>query len=257
MTAQKEMSASTAENWARDFYTGLFVELWLGATTEEQTQTEADFLEKVLRASKGASIVDLACGGGRHCFALSARGYRMTGVDISPEFLAVARAKAKERGLAVMWEERALQDLPWEAAFDGAICMGNSLGGMDDTEIPAFFKAVARTLKPEARLVVNTGFVAESILPNLKERDWWPVGDILYMAHRQYDPVQSRLNIEYTFIRDGRAEKKSAFGQIYTYKELCRVIEEAGFQAIEGYASTAQEPYRLGSPGLFLVATKR
>ena len=248
---------SAAEGWARDFYAGLFVDLWLGATTEQQTQQEADFLEKVLRVSAGASIVDLACGGGRHCLELSARGYRLTGVDISPAFLAVARAAAAEQGLAVTWQERAMHDLPWEAAFDGAICMGNSLGGLDDTGITAFFRAVARTLKPASRLVVDTGFVAESLLPNLKERDWGPEGDILYLAHRRYDPVQGRLNIDYTFIRDGRVEKKSGFGQVYTYKAFCRIIEEAGFHDIERYASTAQEPYRLGSPELFLVAKKK
>jgi SAM-dependent methyltransferase len=198
----------------------------------------------------------LACGGGRHCLELSARGYRMTGVDISPEFLTAARAAEAERGLAVTWEQRAMYDLPWEAAFDGAICMGNSLGGMDEADTAEFFRAVARALKPASRLVVDTGFVAESLLPHLKERDWWPCGDILYLAHRSYDPVQSRLNIDYTFMRDGQVEKKSCFGQIYTYKEFCRVIEAAGFHAIEGYSSVAEEPYRLGSPRLLLVATK-
>ena len=43
---------SAAEDWARDFYTGLFVELWLGSTTEQQTRQEADFLEKVLRLAR-------------------------------------------------------------------------------------------------------------------------------------------------------------------------------------------------------------
>ncbi len=248
---------SPAEDWARDFFSGLFVELWLGAITEEQTQQEADFLEKVLLAPAGASIVDLACGGGRHCLELSARGYRLTGVDISPEFLTVARAAAAERRLAVTWEQRAMHDLPWEATFDGAICMGNSLGGLDDAGTAAFFRAVARALKPASRLVVDTGFVAESLLPNLEERHWGPSGDILYLAHRRYDHVQGRLNIDYTFIRDSQVEKKSGFGQVYTYKEFCRIIEEAGFHDIEGYASAAQEPYRLGSPELFLVATKK
>jgi SAM-dependent methyltransferase len=251
------MAMSAAEGWARDFFAGLFVDLWLGAITEEETRQEVDFLEQVLCMPAGASIVDLACGGGRHCLELSTRGYRLTGVDISPEFLAVARGAAAERGLAVTWAECAMHDLPWEAAFDGAVCMGNSLGGLDDAGIAAFFRAVARALKPACRFVVDTGFVAESLLPNLKERDWGPSGDILYLAHRRYDHVQGRLNIDYAFIRDGQVEKKSGFGQVYTYKEFCRMIEEAGFQGIEGYASAAQEPYRLGSPGLFIVATKK
>jgi hypothetical protein len=60
---------SAAEGWARDFFSGLFVELWLGAIPEQQTRQEADFLEKVLRLPAGASILDLACGGGRHCWS--------------------------------------------------------------------------------------------------------------------------------------------------------------------------------------------
>ncbi len=248
---------SATENWAREFFSGLFVELWLKAVPEQQTREEADFLEKVLHVPAGASIVDLACGGGRHCLELSARGYRMTGVDISPEFLAVARAAAAERGLAVTWEQRAMHELPWEASFDGAICMGNSLGGLDDAGIDAFLRAAARALKPKSRLVVNTGFVAESLLPHLVERYWTPLEDILYLAHRRYDPVEGRLNVDYMFIRDSQVEKKSAFGQVYTYKEFCRRIEEAGYENIEGYGSTAQEPYQLGSHDLFLVATKK
>jgi hypothetical protein len=63
MTVRKEMAMSAAEDWARDFYTGLFVELWLALTPEHQTRQEADFLEQVLRVPAGASLVDLACGG--------------------------------------------------------------------------------------------------------------------------------------------------------------------------------------------------
>lgn len=48
----------------------------------------------------------------------------MTGVDISSEFLAAARSAAEQRELSVRWEQRAMHDLPGEAAFDGAFCMG-------------------------------------------------------------------------------------------------------------------------------------
>lgn len=241
------------EDWARTFFSGLFVELWLGAVTEQQTRQEADFLENVLRLPTGAAILDLACGGGRHSVELAARGYRLTGVDLSDEFLRAARAAATERGVAVAWEQRAIDDLPWESVFDGAICMGNSLGGLDDGGIDAFLAAAARALKPGARLVVETGFVAESLFPHLKEREWAPLGDILYLADRRYDPVQGRLNIDYTFIRGAQVERKAAFGRVFTYRELCGRIERAGFGAIEGYASAAGDPYKLGSPDLLLV----
>ena len=150
-----------------------------------------------------------------------------------------------------------MHDLPWAAAFEGAICMGNSLGGLDDAGLAAFFRAVAHTLKPGSRLVVETRFVAESLLPNLKERNWASAGALFYLAHSRYDLVQGRLHMDFTFIRDGQVEKKSGFGQVHTYKEFCRLLEKAGFHALEGYASPTQEPYRLGALELFLVATKK
>src|SRR5262245_66561998 len=99
MTVRKEMAMSAAEGWARDFYTGLFVELWLALTPEHQTRQEADFLAQALRVPAGASLVDLACGGGRHCLELAARGYRLTGGDLSPVFLAVAPGACPAPGL--------------------------------------------------------------------------------------------------------------------------------------------------------------
>ena len=62
----QESAMTAAEEWARDFFTGTFVELWLQATPQGQTRQEADFLEKVFGLPAGASLLDVPCGGGRH-----------------------------------------------------------------------------------------------------------------------------------------------------------------------------------------------
>jgi SAM-dependent methyltransferase len=247
---------SAAHDWARDFFTGPFVDLWLQATGEQQTRAEADFLEKALRLTPGAKVLDLACGGGRHALELAARGYRVTGVDLSAAFLAVARKRAAERQLAVTWEERPMQDLPWPDQFDGAYCLGNSMGGLDDGDTAAFFRGVARALKPGGRFAVDNGTVAECILPNLKERFWIPIGDILFLIHNRYDHARGRLEMEFTIIRDGKGEKKSGFQQVYTYRQFCGLLAEAGLEEFEGYSSPGQEPFHLGCHSLTLVATR-
>jgi SAM-dependent methyltransferase len=247
---------SPQAEWAKSFFTGLFVELWLQAVPAPQTTAEADFLEKALRLPPGARVLDAPCGGGRLSLELAGRGYRMTGVDISSEFLDVARAGAAARQLPITWEQRPMQDLPWRGEFDAAFCMGNSLGGLDDGETAAFFSAVARSLKPGGRFAVDNGCIAECVLPNLKERFWWPVGDIMFLVQNRYDHVQGRLEMEFTLIRDGRVEKKSGFQQVYTYRSFCRMLADAGFEGLEGYGSVAQDPFRLGCRQLCLVATR-
>jgi SAM-dependent methyltransferase len=246
-----------AAAWAESFFTGNFVELWLRVMSEEQTRAEADSLEKLLRLPAGARVLDVPCGGGRHSLELAARGFQMTGVDISAKFLAHARSRAAERELAIAWQKRPMDELPWEGQFDGAFCAGNSLGGLDDAATAAFFRAVARALKPGARFVVDNGCVAECVLPLLKERFWMPVGDILFLIHNHYDHVRSRLDIDFTFVRDGKVEKKSGFQRVFTYRELCALLAEAGFERMEGYASYALEPFHLGAHNLVLVATRR
>jgi len=241
--------------WAESFFTGTFVHLWLRAMSEPQTRCEVDFLEKELRLASGAKVLDVPCGGGRHSLELAARGYRMTGVDISAEFLAVARSSAAKRQLDIVWEQRPMQELSWQNEFDAAICLGNSLNGLDDAELAAFFQTVARALKPGARFAVDYGTIAESMLPNLKERFWMPIEDILFLVENRYDYVQGRLNIDFTMIRDGRVEKKSGFQQVYLYREFCRMLAAAGFGEFQAYSFGTQEPYRLGSHGLLLIAT--
>ncbi|HEY8532132.1 MAG TPA: class I SAM-dependent methyltransferase [Limnochorda sp.] len=49
------------------------------------------------------SVLDLACGTGTAALELARRGWRVTGVDRSPEMLAVARRKAAAAGQAIRW----------------------------------------------------------------------------------------------------------------------------------------------------------
>jgi 2-polyprenyl-3-methyl-5-hydroxy-6-metoxy-1,4-benzoquinol methylase len=66
--------------------------MWLQAVPPEHSVREADRLEKLLDAAPGAEILDVPCGGGRLSLVFSDRGYRMTGVDWSSQFLDHARS---------------------------------------------------------------------------------------------------------------------------------------------------------------------
>jgi 2-polyprenyl-3-methyl-5-hydroxy-6-metoxy-1,4-benzoquinol methylase len=78
------------ESFWRDLYPFLFSEERFDAA-EAQT-------EKIVRLVdfSGKSILDLACGPGRHAVAFAKQGYRVTGVDLSTFLLKKAkRGRAK------------------------------------------------------------------------------------------------------------------------------------------------------------------
>ena len=214
-------------NWWEHFFDGVVVSMWLQAVPPELTSAEADSLEKLLGLPPGADILDVPCGGGRLSLALAARGYRLTGVDWSSEFL--GHAASSEVSPSVAWERRDMRDLPWPGRFDGAFCVGNSFGYLDDEGNAAFLGAVRAALKPGAKFVLETPMVLENLLGHLQPRPWWQVGDVRLLVENRYDHARSRLEIDYTFVSDGRVEVRRGSHRAYSYRELVALIEAAGF----------------------------
>ena len=246
---------AAATDWWKTFFSGAAVESWLMMPSNDQTQREADFIQETLRVDSPAELLDVPCGGGRHCHALAARGYKMTGVDLSAEFLSAARLFAVDAAGSIVWENREMRDLPWPQRFQGAYSFGNSFSYLDDEGNLQFLKAVAAALQPGAKFILDTGYILEIILPTLQERAWYPIGEILMLAQRRYEPSESRLHVEYTWIRDGKIEKRSMSARLYSVRELLRLFNESGFSGVQCFSSLDRQPFRLGSTRLLVIGT--
>jgi len=242
-------------NWEVEFFRGVALDFWRLAIAPEQTRAEVEFLFRALNARAGSHLLDVPCGNGRHSIGLAASGCRVTGLDLSTEFIAEARENSV--GLSATWIIGDMRRLSWSAAFDGAFCFGNSFGYLNPEEAGGFLLAIAGALKPGSRFVLETGMAAESILPALQKTRWLRVGDIYMLSENQYQPRESRLDIRYTFIRDGRAETRPSSSYVLTVSELCRMHVRAGLEPVELHSSIGGEPYQLGSPRLILISERR
>jgi SAM-dependent methyltransferase len=225
------------------------VDLWLRALPPEHTEREADFLARTLAVPSGAELLDVPCGAGRLSLALAQRGYQLTGVDWSREFL--NHARLRDTGHRVTWEQRDMRDLPWPRRFDGAFCFGNSFGYLDDEGNAAFLRAVAAALKPGARFVLETPMVLENLLGHVQDRAWWQVGEIRLLVANKYDHTRQRLDIEYTFVANGRIEVRNGSHRAYSYRELVALLETAGFTV------ELDQPWKRDAHAITFIATRR
>ncbi len=97
--------------------------LWAQGRYESVAEQISDIAVQTVEAADrraplaGAAVVDLACGTGSAALAAAARGAQVTGVDLTPELLAIAAEKPG--GDAVQWVAADAADtgLP-SAAFD-------------------------------------------------------------------------------------------------------------------------------------------
>jgi len=90
--------------WARGDYDAMLRTEGLYAVGEQ--------LVRRLEVADGERVVDVACGTGNAAIPAAAAGAEVTGVDLTPEMLEVARRRADEAGVTVDWVEGDAEDLP-------------------------------------------------------------------------------------------------------------------------------------------------
>jgi len=243
-------------DWQKEFFSHeVVLDLWRKAVGPELTRADADFLEKMLGAE--ARLLDVPCGNGRHSIELARRGCRMTGVDLSEGFIAEARENARAAGVAAEFVLGDMRRLDFSGEFDGVFCFGNSFGYFDHAGLTGFLDGVSRALEQNGRFVIDTGMAAESILPNLKDREWMQVDDILFAFENRYEARESCLETEATFVRDGKLETYKWWHCVYTVAEIIRMLEHAGLETLHTFGSIDQQAFQLGNQRLLLVARKR
>lgn len=257
---------SVPDNWYESFFHGVTLDLWRRAIPSQQTQREAEFLFEQLNCAQGAHVLDVPCGNGRLSFELAERGLRITGVDISEEFINEAKSMQSrklnpsdgtESITRVDFLLGDMRQIPGARIYDGAYCFGNSFAFLGHEATEDFLGVVARALKPGARFIVHTGMAAESVLPDFEEQSCHELGDLSLTIKERYVAEESCIDSEYIFERDGQKETRVAREWIYTVAEMRRMLAHAGFEIVGIYGSLKCEPYKLGARELFIVSEAR
>src|SRR5690349_15464592 len=99
----------------------------------------------------GKTALDVGCGAGLLCEPLARLGAKVTGIDASPEVIAVAQKHAAAMGLEIDYRAGDVQEL------DGQFDLITSLEVIEHVADPAaFLKALARRLAPGGLMILST-----------------------------------------------------------------------------------------------------
>lgn len=128
---------------------------------------------------EGADVVELGCGTAYFSAWLARRGARPTGVDITDNQLATARAMQAEHGLEFPLIQASAEDVP--LPDDCADLVLSEYGASLWCEPEAWISEAARLLRPGGRLV----FLTNSVLVALTSPASGPTGERLVRPQRE------------------------------------------------------------------------
>ena len=107
-------------------------------------------LAQAAEVRSGETVLDVACGTGNAAIPAAQAGGQVTGLDLTPELLDVARRRADEAGVELDLREGDAEQLPFDdASFDVVL---SSFGCMFAPRHEIVADELARVLRPGGRL---------------------------------------------------------------------------------------------------------
>lgn len=226
----------------------------------------ADYLERLWKrqGTHPSTVLDLACGTGTMSRLLAERGYSLTGADLSPGMLAVARRKAAAENLPIDFfaQDAAELDLG-ERRFDAVICFFDSLNYiLDPQRVQSAFAQIYAHLNPGGTFLfdVNTEYaLAEGMFNQSCTRRDEPLH---YRWRSRYDAQTRLCTVHMRFSYDpGTGAEREVFTEVhrqraYSKEELNSWLRAAGFAEVSVYDAYSADPPKKRSDRLFYFAVK-
>ncbi|MEF3275748.1 MAG: class I SAM-dependent methyltransferase [Chloroflexus sp.] len=224
---------------------------------DELTCREVDFLIDALGLRGVETILDVACGGGRHSLALAARGWTVVGLDAAESVIAHARAAAVERGLSVEFVHGDMRNLPYSDRFDVVLLMNSSLGFFDDETNQAVLNGIARALVPGGKLLVQSlnPYQIDRYLRDFRS-GWYPIGSGFVLREARFDPRRATLTVNYRYIDARRGIDVTHPGdhiRLYGFPELTAMLRAAGLRPLSVFGDAVLPPVPFAEESIWQV----
>ena len=228
-------------DWFKDLFDGFRMRRGFGGVSEEETKKEIDFIYEIFRLYKGAKVLDLCCGTGRHSIELANRGCKPVGIEYNPDYLKLAREKAKEKAVSVEFIQGDVRYVDFGKEYDGAIIMYHSFGFFNDEEDRMVLEKAYNVLKKQGRFLLEI-LSRDWLLRNFKEREEIEINGIKVEEERKFDILTSRNNFTIRrYEKNGIITKKGSW-RFYSAHEIKNILELIGFKFIAGYDNLNKGP---------------
>lgn len=230
-----------------------------GWTNDKETEKEAATIAELLKIKRGDTLLDVACGYGRHALVFAGKyGLKVTGTDISSGLITTAKRLAAEKKLDIVYELRHATDLPWSDKFEYAMIAFNTLSLFSPDDAPKVVHSIHRALKQTGRLFIDLDNKPYNCRYGTYTTHWylWPSG-LTFQELYLHEDISTEINRDIIFTKDSEIDETFIiFKRIYTLQEIKKLLKKSGFQVEQVYGDWDLTPLKKTSPKMILTGIK-
>jgi len=190
-----------------------------------------------LNLNKADSILDLACGKGRHSIFLNSLGYDVTGLDLSKNSIEHAKTNESE---SLHFEVHDMRDV-YETQFEIVLNLFTSFGYFQD-EMDNFkvIQTIKSSLKQNGIGVIDY-MNSPLVIDNLIAHNSYESDGIKFELKRNYKDGFITKNIEVN--DDGNSFHFEEKVRAFTFQDFETMLSNAGLHLLDCFGSYKLEPF--------------
>ena len=244
----------TEHPWYQDWFNSPFYHKLYFERDEKEAEAFIRQLIEHLQPATGSSMLDVACGKGRHSKTLASLGFDVTGIDISDYSIDYAQQFEKENLHFYLHDMR----LPaWGNYFDYAFNFFTSFGYFKTRrEHDDSIRTIANAIKPGGKFVIDYLNVHYSE-DHLNHNEIKKIGDTIYDIHRWDDDGHFYKKITVT---DPSLKEPISFTEKvakFSLGDFTDMFSFYGLQVKEVYGDYQFNNYDIRkTPRLIIIASK-
>ena len=235
--------------------------------SNERYQKIIPFCKKIFDENKVKSILDCACGTGKHAIAFAQLGFRVEGCDLSSEMVQRAKTNAVTSGVTTNFVQADFKKLPevFNRKFDCIVCIGNSLTHeLEEQGVSTALKSMCKVLVEEGVVIVQIRNIPKLIRDNTRifpVRHQKETNGVLKLFFYVLDfyPSKVTFNVVSYIEKDGlpKFEVNSVDYNPISESKLASLMAEAGFKNLISYGDFEFAKFRdFESENIIIVGNK-
>ncbi|MFE2345185.1 class I SAM-dependent methyltransferase [Kitasatospora cineracea] len=218
------------------------------------------FLEQAVRA--GGPVLEVACGTGRITLPIARAGVDVTGLDVMPSMLALARRRSAAEGLPVEWLEQDCRDIRTDRRFALVFSATNAMQHLHDLDsVLAFLTSARDTLRPDGTLVLDVFNPSPAKLARRPDAPYrhksvtdLDGAELEVRAATGYDAATQVLHFTLDYLREGATVRtKKVSMRCFFPEELLALCRLAGLDVLERHGDYDRSPFTGASPKQILI----